>query len=200
MAKQRFPKKVGEWVFEWEGEDERHLPAIWPRLAEQVPGLTKLAAYQSADPTDYDEAGDAYATIYVLKGKDGWIVDPGNLHMVGARVFPTAKAALAFLKKVEPGGLSSARGGKPYGMPAEEAAVLRRREREGHRAAAKKRRAAHLKVKKAPQARTKRKGSAARPHFGKSAQELCAIGDKACREELRLRGRDPKTGRKLHWG
>ncbi len=58
-----------------------------------------------------------------------------------------------------------------------------------------------VKDKKAPKARTKRKkGSAARPHFEKSAQELCAIGDKACREELRLRGRDPKTGRKLHWG
>jgi hypothetical protein len=53
----------------------------------------------------------------------------------------------------------------------------------------------------APKAGTKRKkGSAARPHFGKSAQELCAIGDKACREELRLRGRDPKTGKKAHWG
>ena len=35
-----------------------------------------------------------------------------------------------------------------------------------------------------------------KPVHQMTAQELCGIGDKACRAELKRRGRDPKTGKK----
>jgi hypothetical protein len=49
---------------------------------------------------------------------------------------------------------------------------------------------------RSPMGRPKKRKKAAKKHFSMTAKQLCAVGDKSCRAELKRRGRD-SSGKKL---